>query len=134
MTYCAFFSIQSRFRLRGCKEHFDLDHFPDSQINMIKGNSRHALIYKEFRSKTYNSGVKKEGSRNKFCFLFRLQTLLFVELHHKYMWWTLVTKSLDLDWEESPPLHANCDYWIALYPLDLNPSMGSIMPVPFTTP
>ena len=83
-----FFLIGSRFGLRGCKEHFDLRRFPDSQINMIKVNGKDTLIYKEFTSKTKQGGIKDRKMvvpdvRYAFCSGYRPRC--FVELYRKYM-------------------------------------------------
>ena len=55
-----FFLIDSRFSLRGRKEHHDLRWHLDSQINIIKVDGCDALIYKEFMSKTRQGVLRIE--------------------------------------------------------------------------
>ena len=44
--------ISVRFGLRGLKEQYELRRYPDSQINIAKIDSKDALVYREFQSKT----------------------------------------------------------------------------------
>ena len=63
LRWTIFFLSSSRFRLRGRKEHHDLQRYPDSQINMVKIDGKDTLIYKEFSSKTHQGGIKDRNMK-----------------------------------------------------------------------
>ena len=70
------------------KEHHDLRRNPDSQINMIKVDSRDALIYKESVSKTRQGGLKDRNMKPpevRYAFCSGCRDRCFVELYKKYM-------------------------------------------------
>ena len=88
LRYTLFFLIRSRFGFCGCKEHFNLRMYSNSQINIIKVNDIDSSIYKEFSSKTRQGGIKDRDMkalvvRYAFCYGFCLHC--FIEIYKKYM-------------------------------------------------
>ena len=88
LRWITFFLVSSRFGLRGLKECHDLHHYPDSQINMVKINSKDTLIYKEFSSKTCQSGIKDRNMKPpevRYAFCSGSHDCSFIELYRKYL-------------------------------------------------
>ena len=83
-----FFFLGCRLGLRGIKEHYDLHHYPDSQINIIEVDGKDAIIYREFSSKTRQGGIKDRNKplpQVRYAFCSGYHPRCIVELVRKYL-------------------------------------------------
>ena len=120
-----FFLIGVRFGLCGLKEQHDLRRYPDSQINIVEIESKDALVYREFQSKTRQGGISEHSKINPrvaYAFCNGVRSRCFVELFRKY--WFLGPPG-NHSWpkfyvQTDPKWQPRSDYWYTNHPVGKN--------------
>ena len=120
-----FFLCGIHFGLQGIKEQYDLRWYPDSQINIIQVDSKDALIFHEFQSKTNQGGIKDRGKpppKVHYAFCSGHRPRCFVKLFHNYLF--LGPKG-SYNWprfyvQTNPNWSPGSDYWYTNCPVGKN--------------